>query len=233
MVHAAVRAGGTAGAVVPGSARRRRLDLATTPGRLWLVLVGLVLLSLAWGALAAFTATRYAAAASSVVTTREPLSLDAQRIYSRLSDANDAATTAFLTGGIEPAATMRRYLADISAAEAGIQSATAQGGADTGAAAKDLNALAVNLPTYTQEIGNASADNRLALPLGAAYLREASGLMRNTLLADAKDLYAAENTSLSGASAQATGFPLICVTLVVGLAVGYVLYRASRCSTSD
>ncbi len=105
MVHAAVRAGGTAGRVTRGRTRRRGLDLATTPGRLWLVLIGLVLLSLAWGALAAFTATQYSAAAASVVTTREPLSLDAQRIYSTLSDANDAATTAFLTGGIEPAAT--------------------------------------------------------------------------------------------------------------------------------
>jgi hypothetical protein len=223
-----VRAGGTVGPVAPGRIRRRRLDLATTPGRLWLVLTGAVLLSLAWGALAAFTAGHYAAAASGIVTTREPLSLDAQRIYSRLSDANDAAATAFLTGGIESAATMQRYQSDISAAEAGIQSATAQGGAGTGAAAKDLNALAADLPTYTQEIGNASADNRLALPLGAAYLREASGLMRNTLLADAKDLYAGENASLSGASARATGLPLFCVTVVIGLAVGFVLYRASR-----
>ena len=56
MVHAAVRAGRTAGATVPGRIRRRRLDLTTTPGRLRLLLGGLVLLSLAWGALAAFTA---------------------------------------------------------------------------------------------------------------------------------------------------------------------------------
>jgi hypothetical protein len=228
MVDAAVRAGGAAGRVTRGRIRRRGPDLATTPGRLWLALIGLVLLSLAWGALAAFTATHYSAAAASVVSTREPLSLDAQRIYSTLSDANDAATTAFLTGGIEPAATMRRDQADISAAEAGIQSATAQGGAGAGDAARDLNVLAADLPTYTQEIGNATADNRLALPLGAAYLREASGVMRNTLLLDAKDLYATENVSLSGASAQATGLPLFCVTVVIGLAVGYLLYRASR-----
>jgi hypothetical protein len=228
LVHATVRAGGAARRTVPERIRRRRLSLATSPGRLWLVLIGLVLLSLGWGALTAFTATRYSGAVASVVSTREPLSLDAQQIYARLSDANDAATTAFLAGGIESAATMRRYQADISAAEAGIQSATAAGGPGTAAAAQDLNALAASLPVYTQEIGNASADNRLALPLGAAYLREASGLMRNTLLKDAQDLYAAENTSLSGGSAQATGLPLACVTLAVGLAIGYVLYRASR-----
>jgi hypothetical protein len=228
MVHAAVRVGGAAGRAARGRVRRRGLDLATTPGRLWLVLIGLVLLSLAWGALAAFTATRYASAASSVVTTREPLSLDAQRIYAKLSDANDAATTAFLTGGIEPAAARQRYLSDISAASSAIEKATAQVGSGTGNAARDLATLAADLPAYTQEVGTADADNRLALPLGAAYLREASGLMRNTLLPAAKDLYAAQNASLSDASAQATGLPWFCVTVVIGLAVGYLLYRTSR-----
>ena len=228
MVHAAVSVGGAVGQVTPGRIRRRRLDLATTPGRLRLVLAGLVLLSLAWGALAAFTATRYTSATSSVVGTREPLSLDAQQIYARLSDADDAATTAFLTGGIEPAATRQRYLADINAASTGIQNATAQVASGTGSAAQDLAALAAGLPAYTQEMGNADADYRLALPLGAAYLREASGLMRGTLLPKAKDLYAAENASLSGTSAQATGLLFFIVTVVIGLAVGYVLYRASR-----
>ncbi len=228
MVRAVAGAGGAAGRLPRGRIRQRRLDLATTPGRLWLVLIGLVLVSLAWGALAAFTAARYAAAATSVVSTREPLSLDAQQIYARLSDANDAATTAFLTGGIEPAGTRQRYLADIGAAAAGIQNATAQGGGGTGNAARDLNDLAANLPAYTQEIGNATADNRLALPLGAAYLREASALMRTELLRDAKDLYAAENASLSGTSARATGLPLFLITAALGIVALYLLLRASR-----
>ena len=233
MVHAAVRAGRTTGATVPGRLRQRRLDLTTTPGRLRLLLGVLVLLSLAWGALAAFTASQYAAAASSVVTVREPLSLDAQQIYSRLSDANDAAATAFLTGGLEPAATRQRYLADIAAASSGIEKATAQGGAGTGAAAKDLSMLARDLPVYAGEIETARADNRLGLPLGAAYLREASALMRGTpqvrgMLGYAQDLYATENASLSGTSAQATGGPLIGVTVAAGLAVGLALYLAAR-----
>ena len=228
MVHAAVRAGGAAGGAVPGRIRRRRLDLATTPGRLWLVLIGLVALSLAWGALSSFTAVQYSSAASSVVHTREQLSLAAQQIFSRLSDADDAAATAFLTTGPEPAGTRQRYLADIAVASSTIESATAQVGGGTGAAAQDLAALAAGLPAYTQEIGNADADNRLALPLGAAYLREASGLMRGTLLAKAKDLYAVENANLSATSAQATGLPLVAVTLAVGLLFCYLLARASR-----
>ena len=236
MANAAVLAGsagpvlattGSAGTGTAGRIRRRRLDLTTTPGRLRLLLAGLALLSLAWGALAAFTTVRYESAASDVVSTREPLSLTAQQIYSRLSDANDAAATAFLTVGPEPAALRQRYLTDIAAASTGIENATARGD-DSGAAARDLAALATDLPTYTQEIGTADADNRLGLPLGAAYLREASAEMNGALLPKAQDLYAAENTSLSGTSSQATGFLLICITLVVALAVGYALYRASR-----
>jgi hypothetical protein len=235
MVHAAVRAGRPASTVSAntvlantvsaGRFRRRRLDLGTTPGRLRLLLAGLVLLGLAWGALAAFTALEYQSAASDVVSTREPLSLTAQQIYSRLSDANDTAAKAFLTVGPEPTALRQRYLADIAAASTGIENATARSRTE---AAQDLAALAAGLPTYTQEIGTAGADNRLGLPLGAAYLREASGLMNETLLPKAQDLYAAENAGLSGTSAQATGLSLICVTLVAGLAAGYALYRASR-----
>jgi hypothetical protein len=52
--------------------------------------------------------------------------------------------------------------------------------------------------------------------------------MNVTLLPRAQDLYAAENASLSGTSAQATGLPLVAGTAVAGLIVGYLLYRASR-----
>ena len=178
--------------------------------------------------LATFTAVQYASAASGVVRTREPLSLDAQRIYSMLSDANDAATTAFLTGGIEPAATRQRYQSDIAAAGQGIENATAQGEAIAAGAAADLSVLARDLPVYSGEIESARADNRLGLPLGAAYLREASGMMRQTLLVKAKDLYATQNASLTGTSSQATGLPLVIVTAVLGLVVGFLLYQASR-----
>src|SRR5271154_4447167 len=81
--------------VVPASptrSRRARLNVSSTPGRLWLLLAILVLFSLAWGALAAFAgrprasfAVRWSAwAASGVVDAGEPLSLDALRIYQRL-----------------------------------------------------------------------------------------------------------------------------------------------------
>jgi hypothetical protein len=92
----------------------------------------------------------------------------------------------------------------------------------------DLAILSGQLPAYTDEVGTARADNRLGLPLGAAYLREASGAAARTLLPAASDIYTRESALLTSASAQATGLPLIVVAAIAGLGLGYVLFRSSR-----
>jgi hypothetical protein len=220
---------------------RSRLETATTPVRLRLLLALLVVLSLAWGVLAALTADQHASAAADVVAVSEPLSLDAEQIYTSLSDADATAANAFLAGGLEPAAARQRYQADITEAAIRIQAASALVGssaartqlpghpATTGSAVgDDLATLAGQLPVYTDEVGTARANNRLGLPLGAAYLREASGLLRGTLLPAAGDIYTRESALLTSASAQATGLPLMVVAILAGLGFGYVLYRSSR-----
>ncbi len=225
------------GAVLP----RSRADTATTPGKLRLFLLALVALSLAWGVLATITVSQHAAAAANVVAVSEPLSLDAQQIYQSLSDADATAATAFLSGGLEPIATRQRYLADIGQAGTRIEAATALVGASAArtqvpgqlkstatAAGDDLVTLSAELPVYAGEVETARADNRLGLPLGAAYLREASALLRGKLLPAASDMYTRESGLLTVSSAQATGLPLVLVTIVIGLGIGYVLYRASR-----
>jgi hypothetical protein len=202
---------------------RSRLTFGTTPGRLRLALIGLVAASLAWGALAGFTVSQYSSAATSVVMVSEPLALDAQQIYHDLSDANDTAATAFLVGGLQPFSLVNRYNADVKAASAAIERATALGGGSP-----DLVTLSSNLPAYADEIGTARAESRLGYPLGAAYLREASNQMNASLLPAAQRLYNEDNAKLTATSAQGTGLPLMLVTIVAGLALGYALYRMSR-----
>src|SRR2546423_943624 len=238
------------GPVTPAPAVRRawwrpRLDGATTPARLRLLLALLILLSLAWGVLAALTADQHAWGAADVVAVSEPLSLDAEQIYTSLSDADATAASAFLAGGLEPSKARQRYQADITEAAIRIEAASALVGSSaartqlpshlasqesaTGTAVgDDLAILSGQLPTYTDEVGTARADNRLGLPLGAAYLREASKLLRETLLPAASDIYARESTQLTSASAQATGLPLMVIAVVAGLGLGYVLLRSSR-----
>jgi hypothetical protein len=186
----------------------------------------LVLLCLAWGAVAAWTVSRYTSAAGDVVAASEPLSLDGQQIYRSLSDADATAASAFLSGGLEPLATRQRYLADIAQAASSLEAATAAAGHLQ--ARQDLAKLSAGLPVYTGEVETARADNRLGLPLGAAYLREASALMRGTLLPAARGLYARANTRLSAENRQATGLPPALIAVLVALVVGYVLYRAQR-----
>ena len=202
------------------------LRARTTPAKLRLLLVGLVVLCLVWGALAAWVVSQRAAGANNAVSSSETLSLDGQQIYRALSDADATAAAGFLSGGLEPINGTPRYRADIARAAAHLASATAAAGHTP--AARDLATLSAGLPVYTGEVQTARADNRLGLPLGAAYLREASALMRGTLLPAARNISAEADAQLAGASGQATGLPLALVLLVAAVIVGYVLYRAQR-----
>jgi hypothetical protein len=226
----AVKPGQQAPAPIARSAWwRSRLDGATTPTRLGLLLAVLVLFSLAWGVLAGLTASQHASAAADVVAVSEPLSLDAEQIYTSLSDAGATAASAFLSGGLEPTAARQRYEADVAQASIKIEAASALAGSSADAAiGNDLAALSKYLPVYTGEVATARADNRLGFPLGAAYLRETSTLLSGTLLPAASDIYTRESALLTSASAQATGLPLVVVAVLAGLGLGYVLLRSSR-----
>ena len=231
--------------IARGAWWRSRLDGAATPTRLGLLLAVLIVFSLAWGVLAGLTASQHASAAADVVAVSEPLSLDAEQIYTSLSDAGATAASAFLAGGLEPAKARQRYQADITQAAIKIEAASALVGSSAartqlpGQLAKrtaaadaaigdDLAILSGQLPAYADEVGTARADNRLGLPLGAAYLREASELLRTKLLPAAGDIYTRESALLTSSSAQATGLPLVVVAVLVGLGIGYVLVRSSR-----
>jgi hypothetical protein len=200
---------------------------STTPGMLRWILAGLVGLSLLWGAIAAWTVAQRATAADEVVTSIEPLSVDAQQIYGALSDADATAATSFLSGGLEPQPVRQRYLADVARAASRLETATAAAtAAGQSSAAGPLARLTEDLPVYTGLVETARADNRLGYPLGAAYLREASGLMRATLLPAARELYAQENARLATADAQATGLPYLAIGIAI--AAAFVLLRVQR-----
>src|SRR5712691_10679793 len=209
-----------------GGGPSKLLRATDNPGRLRVLMVGLVVLSLVWGAFAAWAVDQRASGAGDVVSISEPLSLDGQQIYRALSDADATAASAFLSGGLEPQAARQRYLADIAAAAARLEDATAI--PSHSLAAQDLATLSAGLPVYTGEVETARADNRLGLPLGAAYLREASGLMRGRLLPAARNISAEAGGQLLTANGRATGLPLAVILLVIAIVMGYVLLRAQR-----
>ena len=192
---------------------RNAVGASGTPATLRVILTGLLTVSLLWGAIAAWTVAVRMSAAHNVVAVSEPLSLDAQQLYRALSDADATEAAAFLSGGLEPFALRIRYEVDIALAARRMEAATAAAGQS--AAASQLTTLSAALPVYTGLVETARADNRLGLPLSAAYLREASGLMRTTLLPAARDLYARENAQLAAADRQATALPYAAVAVAL------------------
>lgn len=209
--------------------RRRWLRLpraSTTPGKLWLVRAGLVVLCLAWGVLATLMVSQHASAAHDVSASDETLSLDAQQIYRSLADADVTVSTAYLYGHVGPFADRQRYLHDIAVASADLKAATAASGNSSIGAS--LSTLSAGLPVYTGYVEDGQIYNSLGYPAGASFIEVASEEMHLTLLPAARIVYVQENAQLTAASAQATGLPLAVIVLVTGLAVCFILYRAQR-----
>ena len=101
-----------AGPPRPASPAPRRRTPATVPARLRLLLITLVIAAVAFGVVGEWTVTQHASAARDVVSTSEPLSLAAQRMYRDLSDADVTVTTSFLIGPNVRLAARERYAAD-------------------------------------------------------------------------------------------------------------------------
>ena len=214
-------------ATAAGTRRRRS---RTVPASLRLLLAGLLAAVLAYGAVGTWTVLQHASAAQDVVSTSEPLSLAAQRMYQALSDADVTATTAFLAGPNVRLAARERYAADIGRAAADLTSL--EDAATTPAnprLVRSLAAVAAGLPVYTGYVSQSQTEFLLGYRLTAAsFMQVASEQMHLTLLPAARASYAQENAALTAASARATGLPWIVVVLALALALGFALYRAQR-----
>src|SRR4051794_3466856 len=188
----------TAGALVkPFGAVMPSAGLHRTPVRPRLAAAVLAIAALALGAVAATTATSSREAARSLAGSNEPQLVRAEGVYASLSAADATAATTFLRGGIEPAGRRSQYLRDVDAAGTQLAALAREAGSspDTRTAAATL---AKQLPVYTGLVEAARANNRQGFPVGAAYLRRASELMRTRLLPAAERLYVVEAQRMNG-----------------------------------
>lgn len=199
----------------------------STPGVIRSLLVALTALAIGWGVLAAVTVAQHAAAATQVLNTSEPLSLDAQQIYQSLADADVTITTGYLYGQQEPIADRNRYDNDISAVTADLRTATAASGADSPIAAS-LATLGAALPVYTGYVADGQVYDSENLQAGGSFAEVASQEMHLVLLPAARAVYDQENSQLTAASATATGLPLAVIAIVAGIAAGLIAFRAQR-----
>ncbi|AHH96189.1 hypothetical protein BC739_005815 [Kutzneria viridogrisea] len=201
----------------------------SSPGKLAGIMSGLLLLCILVATVTASAVQRKGEEITDLAGGSEPLSVAAQDIYRSLSDADAAAASAFLSGGVEPLTTRAQYSADIAQATSALTLA-----AGTEVAGNPLLTLSTQLPVYTGLVETARANNRQGFPVGAAYLREASGLMRSTLLPAAEQLYRAENARFAQEQDAAARLPVVEILLllfVVGCLFAvqvYLLRRTNR-----
>ncbi|MGG7612661.1 hypothetical protein ACQ5JZ_25240 [Streptomyces sp. ZG43] len=216
----------------PGLPSRLRAQARTVPGGLRVVAGLLTVLIGAFGVAASFQVGERSDAARDVLSRSQPLSADAAAVYRSLADANTAASSGFLAGGLEPVEVRERYDRDIATASRKLVTAAAatDGSADSAAEIEELSRL---LPVYTARIEAARASNRQGLPLGGAWLRNANDLMQEEMLPAAERLYQAEKERLRTDYATAQGFPWVAVglgVLTVGALGGvqHALYRRTN-----
>ena len=177
--------------------------------------------------------TRHSAA-DGVVTTAAPRLLAAQDLYVALAAADAAASNIFLRAGTEPPELRQEYLGDLR--RAGERLAAIAGGALGPDATTAASTIAEELPTYAGLVETARVNSRLEFPVGAAYLRRASELMRTTILPASTTIYRAAAVGLdgryrSGTDASAESVVLVAagaVVVAVGLAQAFVTWRSRR-----
>lgn len=194
-----------------------------TPDRLAAILVALLALTAGTGLLGILSVRDRAAALDEATGNSSRLSVAAVTAYQSLSDADATAAGAFLAAGAEPPQAGQRYAADIAQAAAALSTLTQGASADAAGAVAEL---AGDLPVYAGKIDTARAYNRQGLPLGAAYLREASTLARERMLPAAQRLYQLEAGRL--AAAQHAGSAPPWLALAAGVLAAAALVAAQR-----
>jgi hypothetical protein len=206
-------------------AERLRARARTTPGRLRTTMVVLVAAAIVAGLVAGRAADTRRSAAEAVATQDEPLMVQADGLYASLSDADATAAATFLTGGLESPVRRQRYLADIRRASLQLSALTrrVQGSPEAAAAVAEV---AAQLPVYTGLMETARANNREGFPVGAAYLRQASDVMRQRILPAAGRLYAVEARRLGDHQAQGTARGGLVAALAVCVAALVLLVLA-------
>lgn len=194
--------------------------VSTTPGRI--LTIGVVLATL--GILSAFaistTINERQTQLTTVLDHTEPLAFAAGQLYTTLSVADAAASTAFIAGS-EPRAVRQRYEQAITDAAVAITRAST--GLTDPALVELLGKINAQLAIYTGLIETARTNNRMGNPVGSSYLSEASGLMQDTILPDAQRLYEATSARVDVETTASASIPAP-VIVVVAATLGFGLF---------
>ncbi|QTJ67002.1 hypothetical protein HYG77_16325 [Rhodococcus sp. ZPP] len=210
--------------VEPESRRQPwREFLASTPGRLSVLGIALVTAALATGAIASAAIGARQQRIDVLRTHTEPLAYAAEALYSSLSIADAAATTSFISGGIEPREVRNRYNQAIGDASNALVTASNGVSSTDAGALRLLSEVSRHMSVYTTLVATARANNRSGNPVGVAYLGDASALMQDTILPAAERLYIEQSRSVADTQAHGARLPRAAFVVTAGLLIALVL----------
>lgn len=206
--------------------RHRRIDRmitnwATTPGKLRVTMVILVIGVLFSGGLGAYAAYAHTEATRDIAERIEPLNAQVTTLYRSLAAADATVTSGFLSGSLEPNEIKYRYDAQVAEATDSLIRASAQAGEDL-VTARWIADIAAQLPVYTGLVERARANNRQGFPVGVAFLGRASALMRNLILPKAEELQRRQAAQLDDAYQRAGSVPTLALTVSVASVAGLI-----------
>ncbi len=211
--------------------KRTMSFLLTSPGRLTLAAVVLIVAILAAGLAMSQSTNHRQQQLSTVSSASEPQANAAQNLYSALTIADASANTSFSRGGLDSAPQLReRY--DDAIAQATLAGTRAAAGITEvdGESMRNIATVQRLIPVYTGLVEAARANARQGHPVGVAYLAEASGLMRSEILPAAAALYEDTSQSVAADRAKLTGLPWVPLSglLAAVLMLLFVQWRMTR-----
>ncbi|MCK7638361.1 hypothetical protein [Corynebacterium pygosceleis] len=163
--------------------------LRTSPGKMTAMTLIITVAIFAAGFSMSQSSAARKEALGTLITTTEPTSYAAHNLYTSLSVADTTATTGFAQAGVESPQTRQTYNDSVRRASIAASRAAA-GVADLDSRSGQLiSRIQRQLPVYTGLVETARTNNRVGNPVGAAYLAEASALMRTEILPAAAELF--------------------------------------------
>ena len=193
----------------PSPAAKAAESTMSTPQRLRLLSLGVVVVGLVIGVIGALIFTYLAVSLSRARADTAQL-IRVQKIQSNLLSADATATNAFLVGGLEPPAQRAAYDQAMSSTSSLIAEAAQAQPADGTA----LAALNQQVLSYAGMIEQARANNRQGLPIGAQYLRNASAQLRSDALPILNNLVSANAARATDEMKAGAGYVVLVIALL-------------------
>ncbi|MEO6124880.1 MAG: hypothetical protein ABIR32_14340 [Ilumatobacteraceae bacterium] len=216
--------------LAPGGAPSSKVAFGTsTPARIRLISAGTAVLAVLLAVFGWISVSRrdqsldHAGAAAARL-------ISVQEIRSAVIEADSIATTSFLQGGLEKTDQRARYEERLSTAASSL--ALLSNGL-TGSSLDQLTTASSTLEVFSGLVEQARANNRQGFPVGAAYQRQASALVRDSLLTslDAIEQQSRSDVNAEIESAHKIGWvlPVAGVIVLGAMVAGSVwLFRRTR-----